>query len=220
MNRSSILRISGILAAAAFTLWFLVSAFNSFGGVALLNRFGLDFETIIKINSGVSLLGSVLLAAAFGVLAMDKENLVAGLFGVVYAGIGCVFSFGVLRIHGNNVFCWSLVYIAHIALAVMLFLSVVFIKNNVSRTLRFLAIAAVAYMVVSQLIWQGVNVYCECSGVSPHERQTIYVVVRFFTTLPGLLSCVILVVYFIGQACTSDRCQASFDDGAYLPPQQ
>ena len=220
MNRSSILRISGILAAAAFTLWFLVSAFNSFGGVALLNRFGLDFETIIRINSGVSLLGSVLLAAAFGVLAMDRENLVAGLFGVVYAGIGCVFSFGVLRIHGNNVFCWSLVYIAHIALTVMLFLSVVFIKNNVSRTLRFLAIAAAAYMVVSQLIWQGVNVYCKCSGISSHEMRTIYTVVRFFTTLPGLLSGVILVVYFIAQACTSDRCQASCDDGAYLPPQQ
>ena len=220
MNRSSILRISGILAAAAFTLWFLVSAFNSFGGVALLNRFGLDFETIIRISSGVSLLGSVLLAAAFGVLAMDKENLVAGLFGVVYAGIGCVLSFGVLRIHGNNVFCWSLVYIAHIALAVMLFLSVVFIKNNVSRTLRFLAIAAVAYMVVSQLIWQGVNVYCMCSGVSAYEMSTIYRAVSFFTTLPSLMCIAVLTVYFIAQARTGDRCQASCDDGAYLPPQQ
>ena len=94
MNRSSILRISGILAAAAFTLWFLVSAFNSFGGVALLNRFGLDFETIIRINSGVSLLGSVLFAAAFGVLAMDKENLAAGLIGAIRSGIYCFFAFG------------------------------------------------------------------------------------------------------------------------------
>ena len=220
MNRSSILRLSGILAAVALAFAFLSSAFFSLGGFALLHQLGLDGRVLNQVSSGTHLPTSVLLAAAFGILLQDRENLVAGLIGVVYAGIGCVFSFGVLRIHGNNVFCWSLVYIAHIALAVMLFLSVVFIKNNVPRTLRFLALAAVAYMVVSQLIWQGVNVYCECSGVSPHERQTIYVVVRFFTTLPGLLSCVILVVYFIGQACTSDRCQASFDDGAYLPPQQ
>ena len=220
MNRSSILRISGILAAAAFTLWFLVSAFNSFGGVALLNRFGLDFETIIRINSGVSLLGSVLLAAAFVVLAMDKENLVAGLIGAVQAGIGCVLSFGALRIHGNNVSCWSLVYIAYIALAVMLFLSLVFIKNNVPRTLRFLAIAAAAYMLVNQLIWQGVNAYCMCSGVSAYEMSTIYRAVSFFTTLPSLMCIAVLTVYFIAQARTSDRCQASCDDGAYLPPQQ
>ena len=220
MNRSSILRLSGILAAAAFTPSFLVSAFNSLGGIALLNRFGLHIETIIRINSGVYLLGSVLLAAAFGVLAMDKENLVAGLFGVVYVGIGCVLSFGALRIHANNVFCWSLVCIAHIALTVMLFLSVFFIKNNVPRTLRFLALAAVAYMVVSQLIWQGVNVYCMCSGVSAYEMSTIYRAVSFFTTLPSLMCIAVLTVYFIAQARTGDRCQASCDDGAYLPPQQ
>ena len=221
MNRSSILRISGILAAAAFTLWFLVSAFNSFGGVALLNRFGLDFETIIRINSGVHLLGSVLLAAAFGVLAMDKENLVAGLIGVVQACVGCFITFtgliGASWVYDDAGFCMRLV---HFALAVMYFLSLILIRNNVSRALRVWAVVAAAYGLVCQLAWQGVEVYRRWYGVTIDGMQTIYAVLSFFMTLPGLLCTVVLIVYFIEQARTSDRCQASCDDGAYLPPQQ
>jgi len=221
MNRSSILRLSGILATVAFALSFLVSAFFSLGGFTLLHQFGLDGRVLSQISLGAHLPISVLLAAAFGVLLQDRENRVAGLIGVVQACVGCFITFtgliGVPLISGRGIYFQSLVYIA---LAVMLFLSVVFIKNNVPRTLRFLAIAAVAYMVVSQLIWQGVNVYCMCSGVSAYEMSTIYRAVSFFTTLPSLMCIAVLTVYFIAQARTSDRCQASCDDGAYLPPQQ
>ena len=221
MNRSSILRLSGILAAVAFALSFLVGAFNSLGGLVVLSRLGLDDRVMSRISAGENLLISVLLVAAFVVLSMDKENLAAGLIGAIRSGIYCIFAFGWLigvpLISGRGIYFQSLVYIA---LAVMLFLSVVFIKNNVPRTLRFLAIAAVAYMVVSQLIWQGVNVYCMCSGVSAYEMSTIYRAVSFFTTLPSLMCIAVLTVYFIAQARTGDRCQASCDDGAYLPPQQ
>ena len=221
MNRSSILRISGILAAVAFALSFLVSAFFSLGGFTLLHQFGLDGRVLSQISLGAHLPVNVLLAAAFGVLLQDRENRVAGLIGVVQACVGCFITFtgliGASWVYDDAMFCMPLV---HFALAVMYFLSLVLIRNNVSRALRVWAVVAAAYGLVCQLAWQGVNVYCMCSGVSAYEMSTIYRAVSFFTTLPSLMCIAVLTVYFIAQARTSDRCQASFDDGAYLPPQQ
>jgi hypothetical protein len=111
-------------------------------------------------------------------------------------------------------------HLVHFALAVMYFLSLVLIRNNVSRALRVWAVVAAAYGLVCQLAWQGVEVYRRWYSVTIDGMQTIYAVLSFFTTLPGLLCTVVLIVYFIEQVRTSDRCQASFDDGAYLPPQQ
>ena len=221
MNRSSILRLSGILAAVAFALSFLVSAFFSLGGFTLLHQFGLDGRVLSQISLGAHLPVNVLLAAAFGVLLQDRENRVAGLIGVVQACVGCFITFtgliGASWVYNDDMLCRSLV---HFALAVMYFLSLVLIRNNVSRALRVWAVVAAAYGLVCQLAWQGVNVYCMCSGVSAYEMSTIYRAVSFFTTLPSLMCIAVLTVYFIAQARTSDRCQASFDDGAYLPPQQ
>ena len=93
MNRSSILRLSGILAAVAFALSFLVGAFFSLGGFALLHQFGMDGRVLSQISSGAHLPISVLLAAAFGILLQDRENLVAGLIGVVQACVGCIITF-------------------------------------------------------------------------------------------------------------------------------
>ena len=221
MNRSSILRLSGILAAVAFALSFLVSAFFSLGGFTLLHQFGLDGRVLSQISLGAHLPVNVLLAAAFGVLLQDRENRVAGLIGVVQACVGCFITFtgliGASWVYDDAMFCMPLV---HFALAVMYFLSLVLIRNNVSRALRVWAVVAAAYGLVCQLAWQGVNVYCMCSGVSAYEMSTIYRAVSFFTTLPSLMCIAVLTVYFIAQARTSDRCQASFDDGAYLPPQQ
>ena len=219
MNRSSILRLSGILAAVALAFAFLSSAFFSLGGFALLHQLGLDGRVLNQVSSGTHLPTSVLLAAAFGILLQDRENLVAGLIGVVQASVGCIITFTGL-IGASWVYTMSSRPLVYFALAVMYFLSLALIKNNVSRALRVWAVVAAAYGLVCQLAWQGVEVYRRWYSVTIDGMQTIYAVVRFFTTLPGLLSCVILVVYFIGQACTSDRCQASFDDGAYLPPQQ
>ena len=220
MNRSSILRLSGILAAVALALSFLVSAFFILGGFALLHQFGLDGRVLSQISSGAHLPISVLLAAAFGILLQDRENLVAGLIGVVQACVGCFITFAGL-IGASWVYddakCMLLV---HFALAVMYFLSLVLIRNNVSRALRVWAVVAAAYGLVCQLAWQGVEVYRRWYGVTIDGMQTIYAVLSFFTTLPGLLCTVVLTVYFIAQARTSDRRQASCDDGAYLPPQQ
>ena len=220
MNRSSILRISGILAAVAFALSFLVSAFFSLGGFTLLHQFGLDGRVLSRISLGAHLPVNVLLAAAFGVLLQDRENRVAGLIGVVQACVGCFITFtgliGASWVY-DDAKCMHLV---HFALAVMYFLSLVLIRNNVSRALRVWAVVAAAYGLVCQLAWQGVEVYRRWYSVTIDGMQTIYAVVSFFTTLPGLLCTVVLIVYFIEQARTSDRCQASIDDGAYLPPQQ
>ena len=221
MNRSSILRLSGILAAVAFALSFLVSAFFSFGGFTLLHQFGMDGRVLSQISLGAHLPIGVLLAAAFGILLHDRENLVAGLIGVVQACVGCFITFtgliGASWVYDDAMFCMHLV---HFALAVMYFLSLVLIRNNVSRALRVWAVVAAAYGLVCQLAWQGVEVYRRWYSVTIDGMQTIYAVVSFFTTLPGLMCTVVLIVYFIEQARTSDRCQASFDDGAYLPPQQ
>lgn len=219
MNRSSILRLSGILAAVAFALSFLVSAFFSLGGFTLLHQFGLDGRVLSQISLGAHLPVNVLLAAAFGVLLQDRENRVAGLIGVVQASVGCIITFTGL-IGASWVYTMSSRPLVYFALAVMYFLSLVLIKNNVSRTLRVWAVVAAAYGLVCQLAWQGVEVYRRWYGVTIDGMQTIYAVLSFFTTLPGLLCTVVLIVYFIEQARTSDRCQASFDDGAYLPPQQ
>ena len=221
MNRSSILRLSGILAAVALTFAFLSSAFFSLGGFALLHQLGLDGRVLNQVSSGTHLPTSVLLAAAFGILLQDRENRVAGLIGIVQACVGCIITFtgliGASWVYNDNMLCGPLV---HFALAVMYFLSLVLIKNNVSRALRVWAVVAAAYGLVCQLAWQGVEVYRRWYGVTIDGMQTIYAVLSFFTTLPGLLCTVVLVVYFIEQARTSDRCQASCDDGAYLPPQQ
>ena len=218
MNRSSILRLSGILAAAALTLSFLVSAFFSLGGFTLLHQLGLDSKVLSQVSLGAYLPIRMLLAAAFGVLLLDRENLVAGLIGIVQACVGCIITFtgliGASWVYNDNMLCGPLV---HFALAVMYFLSLVLIKNNVSRALRVWAVVAAAYGLVCQLAWQGVEVYRRWYSVTIDGMQTIYAVVSFFTTLPGLLCTVVLVVYFIEQARTSDRCQASCDDGAYLP---
>ena len=116
MNRSSILRLSGILAAVAFALSFLVSAFNSLGGLVVLSRLGLDDRVMSRISAGENLLISVLLVAAFVVLSMDKENLAAGLIGAIRSGIYCIFAFGWLigvpLISGCGIYFQSLVYIA------------------------------------------------------------------------------------------------------------
>ena len=205
MNRSSILRLSGILAAVALTFAFLSSAFFSLGGFALLHQLGLDGRVLNQVSSGTHLPTSVLLAAAFGILLQDRENLVAGLIGVVQASVGCIITFT------------GLIGASYFALAVMYFLSLALIKNNVSRTLRFWAVAAAAYCLVNQLAWQGVEIYRRWYGVTIDGMQTIYAVLGFFTTLPGLVCNVILIMYFIAQARTSDRCQAAFDDGAALP---
>ena len=163
----------------------------------------------------------MLLAAAFGVLLLDRENLVAGLIGVVQAGVGCIVTFNGL-IGGSWIYNDKINYMpfVHFALAVMYFLSLALIKNNVSRALRFWAVVAAAYGLVCQLAWQGVEVYRRWYGVTIDGMQTIYAVLSFFTTLPSLMCIAVLTVYFIEQARTSDRCQASFYDGAYLPPQQ
>ena len=221
MNRSSILRLSGILAAAALTLSFLVSAFFSLGGLTLLHQFGLDSKVLSQVSLGAYLPICMLLAAAFGVLLLDRENLVAGLIGVVQAGVGCIVTFNGL-IGGSWIYNDKINYMpfVHFALAVMYFLSLALIKNNVSRALRFWAVVAAAYGLVCQLAWQGVEVYRRWYGVTIDGMQTIYAVLSFFTTLPSLMCTVVLIVYFIEQARTSDRCQASCDDGAYLPPQQ
>ena len=220
MNRSSILRLSGILAAVALALSFLVSAFFSLGGFTLLHQFGLDGRVLSRISLGAHLPVNVLLAAAFGVLLQDRENRVAGLIGVVQACVGCFITFtgliGASWVY-DDAKCMHLV---HFALAVMYFLSLVLIRNNVSRALRVWAVVAAAYGLVCQLAWQGVEVYRRWYSVTIDGMQTIYAVVSFFTTLPSLLCTVVLIVYFIEQARTSDRCQASCDDGAYLPPQQ
>ena len=221
MNRSSILRLSGILAAVALALSFLVSAFFSLGGFALLHQFGLDGRVLSQISSGAHLPIGVLLAAAVGVLLQDRATRVAGLIGVVQAGVGCIVTFNGL-IGGSWIYNDKINYMpfVHFALAVMYFLSLVLIRNNVSRALRVWAVVAVAYGLVCQLAWQGVEVYRRWYGVTIDGMQTIYAVLSFFTTLPGLMCTVVLIVYFIEQARTSDRCQASCDDGAYLPPQQ
>ena len=220
MNRSSILRLSGIFAAVAFALSFLVSAFFSLGGFTLLHQFGMDGRVLTQISLGAHLPISVLLAAAFGILLQDRENRVAGLIGVVQACVGCFITFtgliGASWVY-DDAKCMHLV---HFALAVMYFLSLVLIRNNVSRALRVWAVVAAAYGLVCQLAWQGVEVYRRWYSVTIDGMQTIYAVLSFFTTLPGLLCTVVLIVYFIEQARTSDRCQASCDDGAYLPPQQ
>ena len=220
MNRSSILRLSGIFAAVAFAVSFLVSAFFSLGGFTLLHQFGMDGRVLTQISLGAHLPISVLLAAAFGILLQDRENRVAGLIGVVQACVGCFITFtgliGASWVY-DDAKCMHLV---HFALAVMYFLSLVLIRNNVSRALRVWAVVAAAYGLVCQLAWQGVEVYRRWYSVTIDGMQTIYAVVSFFTTLPGLLCTVVLIVYFIEQARTSDRCQASCDDGAYLPPQQ
>lgn len=219
MNRSSILRLSGILAAVAFAFSFLVRAFFSLGGFTLLHQFGLDGRVLSQISLGTRLPTSVLLATAFGILLQDRENLVAGLIGVVQASVGCIITFTGL-IGASWVYTMSSRPLVYFALAVMYFLSLALIKNNVSRTLRFWAVAAAAYCLVNQLAWQGVEIYRRWYGVTIDGMQTIYAVLGFFTTLPGLVCNVILIMYFIAQARTSDRCQAAFDDGAYLPPQQ
>ena len=216
MNRSSILRLSGILAAVAFALSFLVSAFFSLGGFTLLHQFGMDGRVLSQISLGAHLPISVLLAAAFGILLQDRENLVAGLIGVVQASVGCIITFTGL-IGASWVYTMSSRPLIYFALAVMYFLSLALIKNNVSRTLRFWAVAAAAYCLVNQLAWQGVEIYRRWYGVTIDGMQTIYAVLGFFTTLPGLVCNVILIMYFIAQARTSDRCQAAFDDGAALP---
>ena len=207
MNRSSILRISGILAAVAFTLSFLTNAFLNLGGFTLLHRFGLDSKAIGMFCSGEYLVFGALTTAAFGILAMDKENLAAGLIGAIQAGISCVLAFASMSGASNY---WPLV---SIVLSVMFFLSVVLIKNNVPRTLRTLVIIAAVYSLVSRLAWLGVNAYQRSCGVSPEEMRVFYEVLRFFTVLPGLMCTVILIVYFVAQACTSSRCQAAFDEG-------
>ena len=221
MNRSSILRLSGILAAVAFALSFLVSAFFSLGGFTLLHQFGMDGRVLSQISLGAHLPIGVLLAAAFGILLQDRENRVAGLIGIVQACVGCIITFtgliGASWVYNDNMLCGPLV---HFALAVMYFLSLVLIKNNVSRALRVWAVVAAAYGLVCQLAWQGVEVYRRWYSVTIDGMQTIYAVVSFFTTLPSLMCIAVLTVYFIAQARTSDRCQASCDDGAYLPPQQ
>ena len=212
MNRSSILRISGILAAVAFTLTFLTNVFlNLLGGFTLLSRFGLDSKAIGMFCSGEYLVFSVLTTAAFVILAMDKENLAAGLIGAIQAGISCVLAFASMSGASNY---WPLV---SIALSVMFFISVVLIKNNVPRTLRTLVIVAAVYSLVSRLAWQGVNAYQRSCGVSPAEMKVVYDVLRFFTLLPGMMCAVALIVYFVAQACTSNRCQAAFDEGAASP---
>ena len=220
MNRSSILRLSGILAAVALALSFLVSAFFSLGGFTLLHQFGLDSKVLSQVSLGAYLPIRMLLAAAFGVLLLDRENLVAGLIGIVQACVGCIITFtgliGASWVY-DDAKCMHLV---HFALAVMYFLSLVLIRNNVSRALRVWAVVAAAYGLVCQLAWQGVEVYRRWYGVTIDGMQTIYAVLSFFTTLPSLMCIAVLTVYFIEQARTSDRCQASCDDGAYLPPQQ
>ena len=217
MNRSSILRLSGILAAVAFALSFLVSAFFSLGGFTLLHQFGLDGRVLSQISLGAHLPVNVLLAAAFGVLLQDRENRVAGLIGVVQACVGCFITFtgliGASWVY-DDAKCMLLV---HFAFAVMYFLSLVLIRNNVSRALRVWAVVAAAYGLVCQLAWHGVEVYRRWYSVTIDGMQTIYAVLSFFTTLPGLVCNVVLIVYFIAQARTSDRCQAAFDDGAALP---
>ena len=216
MNRSSILRLSGILAAVAFALSFLVSAFFSLGGFTLLHQFGMDGRVLSQISLGAHLPTSVLLAAAFGILLQDRVNLVAGLIGVVQASVGCIITFTGL-IGASWVYTMSSRPLVYFALAVMYFLSLVLIKNNVSRALRVWAVVAAAYGLVCQLAWQGVEIYRRWYGVTIDGMQTIYAVLGFFTTLPGLVCNVVLIMYFIAQARTSDRCQAAFDDGAALP---
>ena len=216
MNRSSILRLSGILAAVALTFAFLSSAFFSLGGFALLHQLGLDGRVLNQVASGTHLPTSMLLAAAFGILLQDRENLVAGLIGVVQASVGCIITFTGL-IGASWVYTMSSRPLIYFALAVMYFLSLALIKNNVSRTLRFWAVAAAAYCLVNQLAWQGVEIYRRWYGVTIDGMQTIYAVLGFFTTLPGLVCNVVLIMYFIAQARTSDRCQAAFADGAALP---
>ena len=216
MNRSSILQLSGILAAVAFAFSLFMGAFSTFGGYAFLFRLGLDGRVVSQINSGAHLLISVLLAAAFGILSMDKENLVAGLIGAIRAGICCILSFlgliGALWVYDDSMFCWPLV---RIGLAVMFVLSLVLIKNTVSRRLRVLAMIAAAYMLVSQLVLQGAHIYRLCFGVSLAEMQPIYAVLRFFMVSPVLMCTVVLIVYFIAQACSSNRLQSAFTEASH-----